>query len=159
MRLLLGVLVVALAACSNSGATAAPEATDAPEVTVDPEATADASDTAGVVTFGKSYNAETLRIAHPIKKFKRNTASIAWSAEFIETAGAKSITFVIARVTTGGSESIVFTTDVDVSNPNADIFANKADLASVVDNRAGTYVVRYLREGTVLSEGTFQLVK
>ena len=102
---------------------------------------------------------ETLRIAHPIKKFKRNTPSIAWSAEFIETAGATSITFVIARVTAGGSESIELIIEVDVSNPNADIFANKADLAGVVGNRAGTYVVRYLREGTVLAEGTFQLVK
>ena len=159
MRLLLLVLALAMAACSNSGGTAAPEATDAPEVTVEPEATPDESDNAGVVTFGKAYNAETLRIAHPIKKFKRNTPSIAWSAEFIETAGATSITFVIARVTAGGSESIELTTEVDVSNPNADIFANKADLAGVVGNRAGTYVVRYLRKGTVLAEGTFQLVK
>ena len=136
-----------------------PRATDAPEATVEPEPTLDASlENAGVVTFGKSFDPDTLEISRPIKKFKRKTNSIAWSAQFSEAAGATSIRRVLARVSKGGSETIIDSADIEVSSPDNDLFASKGDLAGMADNKAGTYVVRYLRDDTVLADGTFQLV-
>ena len=68
------------------------------------------------------------------------------------------MTLVLARVTKGGSESIVVTTEVSISNPDFDLIANEADLATIADNKRGKYVLRYLREATILAEGTFELV-
>jgi hypothetical protein len=113
----------------------------------------------GVITFGTAYNADSLLIAKPLTTFKRTVKTIAWSAEFSESAGATTVKFVFASVSKGGAESIIDQEDVAISSPTFDLLANKANLAAVAGNKAGTYVLRYIREGTVLAEGTFTLTK
>jgi transcriptional regulator with XRE-family HTH domain len=100
-----------------------------------------------------------LEIPRPTSKFKRTLKEIAWSARFSETAGSTTLTIVLARVGQGGSEELLVSEDVQISNPDFDTIANSADLAGIADNKAGTYVLRYLRESTILAEGTFRLVK
>lgn len=62
-------------------------------------------------------------------------------------------------MSTAGSERVRVKEEIDVSNPDSDLFANAIDLAALVDNKPGTYVMRYIESGDVLAEGTFTLVK
>jgi hypothetical protein len=158
-RLALIALATLVAACG--GATSMATASPTPATTP----TADVVDTIppikglGVITFGTAYDPDTLLIAKPLTRFKRTVKAIAWSAQFVESAGATSVELVLASVSKTGAETIIDRVDVPVSSPEFDLLANKGDLAGVVGNKAGTYVLRYVREGTVLAEGTFTLVK
>lgn len=111
---------------------------------------------AGRIVFGADYNPATLDIIGEVTQFPLSTKVIAWSARFREPAGATTLTLVLASVT-GSSELIVDSTDVAISNPAFDVVAHRADLVSVVDGKAGTYVLRYLRGATILAEGRFML--
>ena len=82
MRRSLLIIALSLAACSGGGAADAPRATDASAPTDAPEITLPALEGLGEITFGKSFDAETLLIDRAIVKFRRKTASIAWSAQF-----------------------------------------------------------------------------
>lgn len=113
----------------------------------------------GVVTFGTSYDADTLEIPRPLTRFKVGIKNIAWSASLSESAGATSLTFVLASRSSSGTERIIIKRDVDVSNPAFDTLANEADLSLLLDRKAGGYVLRYLRGSTILAEGQFTLVK
>ena len=113
----------------------------------------------GKITFGTAYDDTTLMIPKPITRFKATYPTIAWSAEFSEPAGATTVELVFARVSSGGAETIIDRADVPISSPDFDLIANSLDLASIADNKPGTYVLRYVRGGTVLAEGTFTLVK
>ena len=113
----------------------------------------------GVITFGLDYDPDTLDIIKPTERFKATYPAIAYSASLTEGAGAAKLRLVVASVSAAGSERVIIDEDVAVSNPAADIFANKVDLASLLDNKPGTYVMRFLRDATVLAEGTFTLVK
>jgi hypothetical protein len=157
MRPLFVGLMLLLVACS-SGRTPDPAPTSAAIVTEAPAVEDDMSDL-GKITFGTKFDRETLLIDEPRRRFKRNYPEIAWSAQFIEAAGSTTITLIMARVSKGGAEEVVVTTDVDIANPTFSLLANSADLASIADNKAGKYVLRYLRDSTVLAEGEFELVK
>jgi hypothetical protein len=113
------------------------------------------------VTFGSagSIDKDTLRINPRKSTFKVSVRKIAWSAQFIEPAGATRLTFVLARVGSGGTESIRFTEKFDISNPAFDILSATEDLSSYVNRKPGTYVLRILRGGTTLAEGEFRLVQ
>ena len=159
MRILFVLTVLIVAACSGGGTvvTDAPDAAspaEAPTVTDPP---LDDFEGAGVITFGRSYNEDTLLIDEPKTKFKRNVKKIAWSASFIEPAGSTTITILLAKVSKNGAETLIDSSDTEISNPEFDLLANEGDLAGIVDNKAGKYVLRYLREDTLLAEGTFEL--
>jgi hypothetical protein len=159
MRRLTPVLMAVLVAgCSGGTVAQRTDSLTAPVVTAAP-----VPDTpppgSGVITFGTAYNADSLLIAKPLTTFKRTVTTIAWSAEFSEPAGATTVKFVFASVSKGGGESIVYQDNAAISNPTFDLLANKANLAAIAGNKAGTYVLRYIRGGTVLAEGTFTLVK
>ena len=117
------------------------------------------ADRAGLVTFGTAYDHTTLYITKPTTRFKTTYRKICFSALLTEAAGASALKMVMGRVSPGGSETQVWSTSVAISNPKADQLADCPDLALAADQRAGTYAVRFLRGGTVLSEGTFTLVK
>jgi hypothetical protein len=161
MRILASLLLflaLDLIACGGGTSTTSP-ATEPPAVeSVEPtEVPVDGS---GVITFGLAYDPDTLEIPKPIARFKRNLKrDIAWSAELVEPAGATSIKVVFARVGKGGTEELILSTDTELSNPDFTIVANAADLVTLAENRAGTYVLRYLRDATLLAEGQFQLIK
>lgn len=162
LLLILTVTALVIAGCGGGApaATSTPAARVTAEPTEVPEPTADpATEGLGIITFGKTYDPETLEIPRPTSKFKRTLKEIAWSARFSETAGTTTLTIVLARVGKSGAEELLVSQDVQISSPDFDTLANSADLAALADNKAGTYVLRYLRESTILAEGTFRLVK
>jgi hypothetical protein len=111
----------------------------------------------GHITFGTNYDATTLAVTDPRTTFARTYSPIAWSAEFSEAAGATTIKIIVASQTASGGERVLISEDVTLSNPGSDLIANEADLATLVGNAKGTYVMRYLRDATILAEGTFTL--
>lgn len=111
----------------------------------------------GLIRFGTGYDTNTLAITGARSTFARTYRPIAWSAEFSEPAGATTLTWILAKVTGGSVETTITTQDVTISNPQDDLVANKGDLAFIVGNGKGTYVMRYLRGATVLAEGRFTL--
>ena len=113
----------------------------------------------GIVTFGKSYNTNTLGIVGAETVFKTTTPLIAWSASFREAAGTTSVTSILASRTGSGVEITINEQQAQISDPRDDLIANKADLAWIAGRKPGTYVLRYLRGATVLAEGTFRLVR
>lgn len=115
----------------------------------------------GLITFGlpANLNEDTLEINPSRDSFKVSNKGIAWSAELSEEAGATTLTWILAKVSSGGSERIIWREDTDVSNPGFTILANEADLSLLVDRKPGTYVMRYLRDAEILAEGKFTLTK
>ena len=130
---------------SSEGATPTPDPTPAPTPVG-----------AGVITFGKKYDQSTLEIPNPLSEFPRNTRSIAWSAYLAEEPAALELTWMLIKTKESGVEELVYKWTNDVTNPTYTIWANKADLMYWADYKAGTYLLRVLRDdGTVLAEGSF----
>lgn len=160
MKRLVLVATLALTACSGGpGAPPQPTRTATPGPVITEAPTDPPVIETGIVSFGLDYDPNSLDIVKPTARFKRTIKEIAWSASFSEPAGATTITLTIASVSAGGAEGVIESLDVKISNPRSDLLANKADLASLVGNKVGTYVLRYSRDGTVLAEGQFTLVK
>lgn len=113
----------------------------------------------GVISFGTSYDPDTLTIPKPLTRFKRTYPEIAWSADMYRAIGATSMTWVIVEQSSSGAETTLIQEEQDVGSPDYTILANAADLAFLLDNKAGTYVMRYIESGDVLAEGAFTLVK
>lgn len=113
----------------------------------------------GRISFGTGYDPTTLKVTGAKSTFGVKSKSIAWSAEFTEQAGATELTLVLASKRQGGAEESIHQEAISISNPAFGILANQADLASIVGNRPGTYVLRYLRGAVVLAEGEFTLVR
>ena len=157
-RLVLLALVVA--ACSSPAATNAPTPTATPSITTaTPTATPGPTAYAGsgVITFGRTYDHSTGKIDDPQSTFSRTIAKIAWSASLSEEPDAANLLVNISRVSTSGAERLVYREKIALAKPQAHTLANSADLADIVGHKAGTYVFRYLRGGTVLAEGRFTL--
>jgi hypothetical protein len=112
-----------------------------------------------VITFGTAIDPETLAIVRPYAKFKLNYPAIAWSARFTRPVGVTSITLVIVQLAAGGAEEAIVSEAVPIADPTATILANITDLAALVDNDPGTYVMRYVRSVEVLATGSFTLVE
>jgi hypothetical protein len=154
------LLAAVLAGCTSAAggspaATNPPAATDAPKPT-DPPTFEGGT---GIISFGASYNTNTLKIIKPATSFKTSSKLIAWSADFSENAGDTAIKLILASRSSGGGETVIYRVDAEVADPSFNLVANKTDLASLLDRKPGTYVMRYLRGGTTLAEGTFRLVK
>jgi hypothetical protein len=130
------------------------EAPPAPDVTLPPEFLL-----AGTIEFGGSYNESTLEIVRPAAHFKTTSHAIAYVIHLSEAAGTTKLTFSLTRRASGGAETTILSMPLDVANPDFDTFGNSLDLGLLVDRKAGTYVMRIIREGNVLAEGTFTLVK
>lgn len=154
MKALLVALL--LAACSTPAAPVVPDPTIPPFVP-----TFAPIGGSGIITFGLPANLDedTLEINPSRDSFKIGNKGIAWSAELSEPAGATTLTWILAKVSSGGSERIIWRQDTDVSNPEFTILANDADLSLLVDRKPGTYVMRYLRDAEILAEGRFTLTK
>ena len=150
------LLAILVAACGGGGGgndeTDEPtqRVTDAPEFTL-PHGY-------GEILFGTGYDPDTLDIIGERVRFKNTYHPISWRASFLEPAGATTILLTLSSKSAGGAESVLYSLEVDLANPDFDLLANSADLALILDNEPGTYVMRYIREGTVLAEGEFELV-
>jgi hypothetical protein len=113
----------------------------------------------GLVSFGRGYQPNTLKVIRPASSFKTTTTVMGWSASLDEPAGATSLTFALARRSSGGQEEVIARDRVPLVDPNVTIVANTADLALLADRQPGTYVVRLERGAIVLAQGTFRLVR
>jgi hypothetical protein len=71
----------------------------------------------GAMTFGKTYNADTLEIVGPATKFKSTTNPIAWVAALKGPAGSTDLTFVMASKGASGNETFVYTEPFTISDP------------------------------------------
>lgn len=79
-------------------------------------------------------------------------------AHLSEPAGATELTITLTRRATGGAETPLVRETLTVASPDYDTFAKALDLGLLVGREPGVYVMRLIREGTVLAEGTFTLV-
>ena len=160
MKRLLAIALL-VAACSESGTAGAVTAPGQIEPTgvATPEPTPAHEGGTGRITFGTAYDPDTLEITTPFTKFKRGYPAIAWSADLTHAVGPTSITLVISRQSTTGVDETIVSQDVKIGDPDITILANVADLASLVDNRPGTYVMRYVKSVEILAAGSFTLVE
>jgi hypothetical protein len=156
MIVLLIAAVFSLSACGGSVAQITPVpssevATPTPDPTPAPTPFG-----AGVITFGKKYDKSTLEILSPLDEFPKSTRNIAWSAYLSEEPAALELTWMLIKTKASGVEYLVYKWKNDITNPTYTIWANNADLMYWADYKAGTYLLRVLRnDGTVLAEGTF----
>jgi hypothetical protein len=155
-------IAVLLSACADPGAypTAAPAfATPEPfddamvQIAPVPEAVV------GMITFGTSFDPDTLDIPKPLTRFKRTYPNIAWSAHLSHGVDAAFVSWVVARQSELGDEEIVFEVEEPIDGASVTNLANSGALASHVGNVAGTYIMRYVASREVLAEGVFTLVE
>ncbi len=113
----------------------------------------------GVITFGTSYDPDTLDIPEPLTRFKRTFPTIAWSAELAHGVNSAFVSWVVVRLAETGDEETMFDVEEPIDDASITNLANAGNLALHVDNVAGTYVMRYLNGYEVLAEGVFTLVE
>lgn len=113
----------------------------------------------GVITFGVRFDPATLTIPTPLTRFKRTYPKIAWGAQLPHGVHAPYLTWSVARRSASGNETPVFSVDEPIDGSDVTVLANSGDLALLLGNKAGDYVMRYADEREVLAEGTFTLVK
>jgi hypothetical protein len=149
-------VIVVVAGCGGSVAQVTPVPTEVVATPTPAPTPAPTPDGAGLITFGKKYDPTTLIIGAPLAEFPRATKSIAWSAYLSAEPAALSMTFMLIRKKASGVENLVYKWVSDVSNPTYTLWANTTDLMYWASHKAGTYVLRILRDdGTVLAEGSF----
>jgi hypothetical protein len=156
------MLAFVLAACGGDGiyATAAP-ALVRPESGQDAVAMIAPIEEAaiGVITFGTSYDPDTLDIPEPLTRFKRTFPRIAWSADLAHGVNGAFVSWVVVRLAETGDEETMFDVEEPIDDPSVTSLANAGNLAAHVENVAGTYVMRYLNGREILAEGVFTLVE
>ena len=161
-RRLIGAILVAavLAGCAGGG-TPRPATPASSPATAEPtdDLSSLAPDLSGTIEFGTKFDPDTLVMTKPTDRFKRTYKPISYVIHLSEPAGATRLTLTLTKRSSGGAETTIVSVPFDVANPEFDTFANSADLGLLVDRKAGTYVMRLIREGDVLAEGTFTLVK
>jgi hypothetical protein len=150
MRRLMLALVVVLAACGG----AAPTPTPAPSA--DP--TWPLGD--GGITFGMAFSEETFKITAPSATFPRAYAGIVWFiASFSEAPGATSLTATLTRQSAAPltTEALVWSHPTPIPDPGNLKLVDGRSLAELGALQPGTYVMRFMRDATVLAEGTFEV--
>ncbi len=113
----------------------------------------------GLITFGTSYDLKTLDIPKPLTRFKRTYRQIAWSADLARGVNGAFVSWTVVRRSESGEEETMFEVDEPMEDSTVTNLANSGDLASIVGNRAGMYVMRYIDSGEILAAGTFTLVE
>ncbi|HEX7491282.1 MAG TPA: hypothetical protein VF337_06230 [Candidatus Limnocylindrales bacterium] len=145
MRLRVATLAVALfVAVTAAGCSASITigATDAP------------TQVPGNITFGTSLDSKTWVVSGASTTFK-TTDTIGWAARLTDSAKSSTLTLTLATVDSSGTETVVDTETVNVTDQTDDIFGHIPDTALGALG-AGTYKMRYTRpsDGTVLATGT-----
>jgi hypothetical protein len=110
----------------------------------------------GEITFGTDFDQNTLLIIEPLARFSTDVPSIAWSASLSEEVHTAEIDIYITEAGQGTERPISRET-LRVSNRQSNRFASKVDLASLVDHKAGTYRMTFIRFDEELAKGTFIL--
>jgi hypothetical protein len=157
-RPLAAVLVAAavLCSCSSSGA---PAPTPVLRVLSPSDFATPAPPKVGLITFGAAYDKANQRAQDVRTQFKSTDPAIAWSAAFTESAGTPRLDLVISSRSSTGAETVLVRKPVTVRDPSAQVVAVLDDLAKMVGRKPGKYVMRYFRDGNILAEGMFAIVK
>jgi hypothetical protein len=113
----------------------------------------------GVITFGTSFNPETLDIPKPLTRFKRTFPVIAWSANLSRGVTGGYLTWTVVRLSELGDDETMFEVEEPIDDSSLRTLANSGSLTFHVDYVPGTYVMRYIDAREVLAEGTFTLVE
>jgi hypothetical protein len=109
----------------------------------------------GSISFGTGIDTSTLTVTGPTAVFAVGQ-KVGWVATLKEPANATTLTFVIARKLANGAEQTLYTWPTPVSNPTFQVLANTSDFSTVA-TEPGDYLIRFLRDTTVLAEGTFTI--
>lgn len=141
--------------------TGTPVASPTPEPTLPPspsptEFAIEVREGPGAVTFGRSFDEETLRITDPATTFPRR-GRFYWSAQLTEGAGAPQLRITLSQLDIeAGTEALVSEEAWEVDNERATIFLRQQRLRRFVEG-PGVYVVRYFRGDILLAEGYFRI--
>jgi hypothetical protein len=109
----------------------------------------------GKITFASDYDA-SLNLISPHVEFSIND-NMAWRANIGQPVGKVKVDFNVYRVDTATmAETVVHTNSFIGQNANAVLYYAKAPVSHEVDG-PGIFVMRYSVNGTVISEGYFQV--
>lgn len=110
----------------------------------------------GYITFGSGWDSN--QNMQNVSATFTPGGRLAWSALLTEPAAAARLDITVHRVDpTDGSESLVYEEQYRVRNPDGSWYLRRVSMGDVTDG-PGIYVMRYLRDGDVLSEGYFEVV-
>jgi hypothetical protein len=113
---------------------------------------------AGYLTFGSGWTRGSLEMQNVSATFTPG-GRIAWSAVLSEPAGAPALDVVAARLDfEEGTEEVTWEERYEMQNQQSERILRRVAINNLTDG-PGVYVVRYLRNGEVLSEGYFELVE
>lgn len=111
----------------------------------------------GFITFGSSWS-RGLEMQGVSATFTSG-GSIAWSALLSEPADTPTLDVTVSRLDLAeGTEEVTFEEEYELQNQRSERILRRVPLNRATDG-PGIYVVRYAREGEVLSEGLFALVE
>lgn len=142
--------VIALSSvCAEVLAIAAPTESPEPSTSAAP---------LGVVTFGTGFDPEAYAITGSVTRFRATYPRVAFLGTLPEGVGDRVLTVTVSR-REGDAETQLVSRELPISNPDRAAYGAVLDgLPRQLGGRAGTYVLRLLVDGTVVSEGQFELV-
>jgi hypothetical protein len=112
-----------------------------------------------MIVFGRELDASGLGIASPVTAFEaRPEVYVAWRAELSEPVGSTTVERIVAR-REGNGERLLQSDIVRLTTPDATVIADQLHVDVIAEGLTGTFVLRYIRQGTVLAEGEFQVVE
>ena len=114
-------------------------------------------DQTGLITFGTDYDPGTLQVIQAVTMFDHDVPAIAWSASLSEAVHTADIDIVITTAPTPGTIRQIFKQTVHVSDRGSNRFADKVDLAGLVQNKVGSYEMHFIRFDEGLAQGSFTL--
>ena len=167
VKLLGAILAVLIAGCGASAPSVTPPPTLAPTATptASPSPTPSPVPTRtpvatpappGLIRFGVKLGRTNCDLT-PMQSMFNVGGVLAWYAAFAEPAGSTTLQEILVR-TTAGSESVALGRNTQLASPTWLGLCND-DPKVTTSLGAGTYVLRYVRDSTVLAEGSFAIIK
>ena len=144
-RLLLAMLAAAMLWSCGGTTARARVAPESPTVAI------------GMITFGFSVNASTLRVDQPAGVFAVTNAAIAWSAWLNEPTGDATVNVMYVSKGADGYETFIHQERMSVASPLLTLLANTSNLGAIVGAKPGLYTMRILQHARILAQGTFRL--
>jgi hypothetical protein len=111
----------------------------------------------GYVTFGSGWTRGL--VLQDVSATFTPGGRLAWSAVLTEPAGAPALDVVLGRIdpATGEVEQVTWEERYEMQNQSSERILRRLPINRITDG-PGIYVMRYLRNGELLSEGYFELV-
>lgn len=140
-------LVLMLAACGGPAASSTPAST--PEPSPNSEA--------GTIEIGLAISDDRLEITAPAATISRAYSGIVWFvATFREAPSGTSLTATMTR-NPDAESTVTWTQPLPIADPQSLTLTDGRSLAELGALQPGEYVLRVLRDGAVLAEGSFEV--